>query len=513
MTQLIPADQVHFTCGEPLCTFDECYRCFEERDVLYRLVNREKQHWWFYNDTTDTIVHVRVLFSPESVVKPLQRTQLRRVPRADGSVDNSCQLEAKIDVEPGFTESFIEGSPEGFEMKLHSETAPAKDVEFENGIPKVSYNKIYRCFKNNGNGLLFRLVDAEHKRWYFYNDTRDFIMTVKVSFANKKEVVPIGNTTVDAAATEAVLPDGVAYTLTIPPRRTEAFIEGSPDTFTLGFAAESIAAPAADAGEESSIEYLNGSPDVTVIPHQSHVFRCFKEHSNGLLFRVVDDPNNIWAFYNDTREYSMAVSMRYPLHENSIQFAPGVQAIADAESPGFAIAGIEVPPLTTVPFLVGTPQQYKLAFAANPVNASPAAPADSDASSVTTGSAAAPGGMSPTPELKPQYECGRPDPQVMPTIDEVFRCFKEHGNGLLFRLVDRANHRWAFYNDTVDVIMSVAVVFPPSANIRALGKTQVSIDDAGSAVYVLSVSPMETALFVEGDVATFTTKFTAHRLA
>lgn len=580
MTELVPVDSIHFVNGEPLCAFQECYRCFEGRDILYRLVNVERKQWFFYNNTTDIIVHIRAVFTPGSVVKPLQRATLRVLPSVDGTVDGTCSTEVTLDVEPGYTESFIEGDVKGFHFEFRTETAPAKDVVFEYRRPTVPYDKIYKCFKNNGNGLLFRLVDEKARRWYFYNDTRGFMMKVSVVFANAAEVMPLGQTAAGAAPPGAG-DKSLLCVLLIAPGQTEPFIEGEPVTYTLDFAAEPIAVAMQPKSVEEPIQYLNGSPDVTVIPHQSHVYKCFKDHGNGLLFRIVDDYNNIWGFYNDTTDYCMTANMRFP-HAGDVQVAPGVQVMADTEREGGLIAAVEVPPLATVPFLVGTPSAYELAFSATPVqppSLSPS-PATSAAPSALelpgtepavggglggaaglipavapAGSAEHPAGhpavplapttaalapaeaaqapppppaagpaavvpaahvapvQPPVPEAVPPYINGEPNAAVMPHIDEVYKCFKEHGNGLLFRLVDKANRRWAFYNDTADVVASVKVEFAPAAQIEVLGRTEKMTDaETGAIVYTLRVEPLETAVFVQGDVDVFTTKFMAERI-
>ncbi|KPA82004.1 hypothetical protein ABB37_03181 [Leptomonas pyrrhocoris] len=544
MTELVPVESIHFVNGEPLCAFQECYRCFEGRDLLYRLVNVEKKQWFFYNNTVDVIMHVHAVFSPGSVIKPLQRATLHVVPNAAGFSDDTCSTEVTLDVEPGYTESFIEGDVKGFNFEFRTEAAPAKDVAFEYRRPTEPYDKIYKCFKNNGNGLLFRLVDDKASRWLFYNDTRDFMMKVSVVFANGAEVRPLGKTAVTGAPPESG-EKSISCVLHIAPGATESFIEGHPVTYTLDFAAEPVVPPALPKTAEEPVEYVHGGPDARVMPHQSHVYKCFKDHGNGLLFRIVDDYNNIWAFYNDTAEYVMTANMRFP-HSSSVQVAPGVQVIADTEREGGVVAAVEVPPLATVPFLVGTPATYELAFSATPVQSPPLTPSPSTSAAPSTGdfprteavrdasasssppplattvlpavpaaaaAAAQPLPAVPVPEELPMYAHGHPDPTIMPHIDEVYKCFKEHGNGLLFRLVDKTHHRWAFYNDTTDVVASVKVAFHPRARIELLGKAEAATEpETGTVVYTLRVEPLETAVFVQGDVDVFTTSFMAEHI-
>ncbi|AIN97505.1 hypothetical protein LPMP_200130 [Leishmania panamensis] len=516
MTELVPSEAVRFANGEPLCTYQECYRCFDGRDILFRLVNVEKNQWFFYNDTTDVLVHVRAVFLPGSVIRPLQRADMRVIPGPTGVTDETCSIEVMLDVDPGFTESFIEGEPKGFHLNFRTETAPAKDVVFEHHRPTVQYDKIYRCFKD-GNGLLFRLVDEHAHRWFFCNDTRDMMMKVTVTFANRAEVRPLECTVPGPPPPADAAPESVVYTLLIAPGCTEPFVEGNPVTYTLEFAAEPVNTSITPAIEEP-VEYLYGSPDRAIIPHQMHVFKCFKEHGNGLLFRVVDDVNTIWAFYNDTPDYVMTANMRYP-QTSDIRLAPGVQVITDSEREGGVIAAVEVMPLATVPFLVGVPEQYELTFTATPVATvtpsltTPVEPNPSPLPADATGPAAVPPPVLPVPEEAPVYCHRGPDLAVMPHFDEVYKCFKDYGNGLVFRLVDRRQRRWAFYNDTSDVVALVRVEFPPGAYIQPLGHTVLGRDpETGSVLYELRVNPLETALFVEGEVDIFTTKFVAEQI-
>ncbi|KAK7196642.1 Antimony resistance marker of 58 kDa [Novymonas esmeraldas] len=524
MTELVPLDAVRFSNGEPLCAYHECYRCFDNRDILFRLVNVEKRQWFFFNDTTDTVAHVRAVFAPGSDIRPLQRAHLRVLPGPDGVVDATCSIEVTLDVEPGFTESFVEGEHKGFHLDFRTETAPARDVVFAYRRPTVPYDRIYRCFKNNGNGLLFRVVDERAGRWFFYNDTRDLVMTVRVTFADSAEVRALGSTTADAPLPDAAI-GGVVYVLHIAPGRTEPFIEGTPTTYALEFAAEPVGAVDAPAGEES-VHYLHSGPDAAIIPHRSHVFPCFKEHGNGLLFRVVDDVNGIWGFYNDTADYVMTANMRYP-RSSGVRLAPGVQTLADEERADGVIAAVEVPPLVTVPFLVGAPEVFELAFSATPVTSVAPPPPQQQQQQLTpaTNARTAPHGGDdvgpletpppalPVPEEAPVYSHAGPDAAVVPHVDEVYKCFKDHGNGLLFRLVDKMQRRWAFYNDTQDVVASVRVQFPPGARIQLLGHTVAGRDpETGGVLYELRVHPLETALFVQGDVDVFTTKFVAERV-
>ncbi|KAG5493786.1 hypothetical protein JKF63_01618 [Porcisia hertigi] len=545
-TEQIPVSDVKFMNRHRILPrYDKVYKCFknEGNGLFFRLVDEQEGKWYYYNDTHDFRMTATVAFPSADEVKPLGNTEM--VPVQDGVNEVAYQ----ITVDPGNTEVFIVGCPSSYHQAFNADPIDescldAMDVQYINGKPDssiidVSHCKVFKCFKGNGNGLLFRLVDERAGRWAFYNDTTEYVMRPTVRFFAGAAVMPGPDAQMSPDTRER---DATVVTLEIPPcetrlfieghptkyevsvvadslhrtapESTEPFIKGDPASYTLKFAAEPVSAPAAPASE-NPVRYLNGSPDPAVIPHQTHVFKCFKEHSNGLLFRIVDDVNTIWAFYNDTVDYVMTAKMRCP-DKSDVQFAPGVQVTANAESEGGVIAAVEVLPLATVPFLVGAPAQYELTFAATPVTVpalSPATPAGPNAVQRPAGAMGPAVTPPPMPEPTPAYVHSGPDLTVMPRFDEVYRCFKEHGNGLLFRLVDKAQRRWAFYNDTPDVVASVKVEFPPDARIQPLGHTVLGRNpETGAVLHELRVNPLETALFVEGDVDAFTTKFVAERV-
>ncbi|EPY19147.1 hypothetical protein STCU_09596 [Strigomonas culicis] len=474
MTTAIPLDQVHFENGKPLFPYNECYDCFEGKGLLYRLVDTTSNTWAFYNDTNDTIIQVHAVFAPGSRIKALQRTQLRVLPNAEGTEDETCEQDATLEVEPGFTEAFIEGEVTGYNISFQSDSAPTKQVAFELPGPTVHYDKMYSCFKDNGNGLLFRLVDETQQLWYFYNDTTTYTMRITVEFGKAQEVEALGRTTarVLPPGTPSAASDGVVLCLDVAPGRTEPFLRGTPTVYKLGFAAE-------PAGQQ--IQYVHEGPDRAIIANASRVFKCFEEHENGLLFRVVDDVNRIWAFYNDTKAYVMTATVTFPA-DADIQLAPGV--VSAPQEDGFT-AAVTVAPLATAPFLVGAPEHYTLSFSAAPVGSMPVE--------------------------SPAYENMGPDGTII-QYQDAFSCFKGHGNGLLFRLVDNRVPRWAFYNDTRDVVAQIKVAFAPGAKVVALGNTRIGSDEELGVIYELELQPGRTELFAEGEVGVFTTKFAASKI-
>ncbi|GET88177.1 calpain-like cysteine peptidase, putative [Leishmania tarentolae] len=89
---------------------------------------------------------------------------------------------------------------------------------------------------------------------------------------------------------------------------------------------------------------------------------------------------------------------------------------------------------------------------------------------------------------------------------EATACFED---GLLFRIVEKNNNRWSFYNDTTHTQMNVEIVFGRNSSVRALENTEVEKLENGSYRATVTVYPMETELFVEGDVNGFTSSISA----
>ncbi|CAD2215172.1 small myristoylated protein-1 [Angomonas deanei] len=94
---------------------------------------------------------------------------------------------------------------------------------------------------------------------------------------------------------------------------------------------------------------------------------------------------------------------------------------------------------------------------------------------------------------------GKPDFKY----DVIVPSFKENGNGLLFRLVNKKKKQWAYYNDTKEYEMHVKVTFAKGADIKALGKAHVETQEDGGYLATLVIYPLETELFVEGTILEF----------
>ncbi|CAJ1008167.1 putative Domain (DUF1935) [Leishmania naiffi] len=82
-------------------------------------------------------------------------------------------------------------------------------------------------------------------------------------------------------------------------------------------------------------------------------------------------------------------------------------------------------------------------------------------------------------------------------------------SNILYRIADTDANRWAFYNDSKDYIIHVAILFDYDSQIVPLGDTTAfriddpdegNEDDFGKYLCEVDVRPLETQLFVEGSV-------------
>ncbi|ORC88966.1 calpain-like cysteine peptidase, partial [Trypanosoma theileri] len=100
-----------FKNGEPDYEGDYL-SCFDEPNLLYRILNREEKTWAFYNDTRNYEMHVQFTFGKHSKLEPLENTGMHT--KANG------EHVAEVVVYPGETEMFVKGNVNGFTSKLRA---------------------------------------------------------------------------------------------------------------------------------------------------------------------------------------------------------------------------------------------------------------------------------------------------------------------------------------------------------------------------------------------------------
>ncbi|GET92108.1 hypothetical protein, conserved [Leishmania tarentolae] len=480
--EIVAPDVPQFENGEPNFEYDHIFRCFKGKGngLLFRMVNTTQKKWAFYNDSADTIMQVKARFSPDCKVEKLNRARATQVPVGTEERPDLFETVVTLEVHPLSTEPFIKGDVNGFELEFYTEQISVNDVKFMNRhriLPR--YDKVYKCFKNEGNGLFFRLVDEKENKWYYYNDTHDFRMTATVGFPNADEVKPLGNTDV-----VPVQGDGneVTYQITVEPGHAEPFIEGVPTAYQQTFSANPIDENCLD---PKDVEYINGEPDSSIIDSsQCKVYKCFKEKGNGLLFRLVDEKSGRWAFYNDTHEYMMKPKVRF-FGGVSVVPGPDAQASPDPGDADTLVVTIEIPPCETRLFIEGHTGKYEVSVVAESIHKS-------------------------APEENPEFVNGEPDRKVV-NYDSTYQCFKDKPEARLFRLVDSTRQQWGFYNDTTDVFFTARFTFDSEGKLRALGDTVKEQNSDNETEYVVSIPPVTTVAFVQGDVRGFKSQFTGKR--
>ncbi|EAN85448.1 putative calpain-like cysteine peptidase [Trypanosoma cruzi] len=111
------------------------------------------------------------------------------------------------------------------------------EIKYENGQPTFEGPTVVKCFKDNGNGLLFRIVNEEKKQWAFYNDTKEYNMNVKAAFGKDSKVEPLGSTKMEKDEATGEFKCEVQ----VPPLATVLFVEGEPNGYKLNFEANPVA--------------------------------------------------------------------------------------------------------------------------------------------------------------------------------------------------------------------------------------------------------------------------------
>ncbi|SYZ65552.1 cysteine_peptidase [Leishmania braziliensis MHOM/BR/75/M2904] len=98
-----------FKHGGPDCK-GEIMSCFDEPNLLYRIIDPKKKTWAFYNDSLHYEMHVQFTFGKYSKLQPLENTTMRQ--------NEEGQYVMEVVVYPTETEMFAQGSVNGFTSKL-----------------------------------------------------------------------------------------------------------------------------------------------------------------------------------------------------------------------------------------------------------------------------------------------------------------------------------------------------------------------------------------------------------
>lgn len=116
-----PTVKTEFKNGTPNFKFDqEPVKLFEAEDgLLYRLVNKKKHEWAYYNDSTGYTMNVNVTFKEDCDIQALGNTTLKQLGelREEKRVGRG-ECVGEVTVAPGCTELFIKGHVNGFDAKV-----------------------------------------------------------------------------------------------------------------------------------------------------------------------------------------------------------------------------------------------------------------------------------------------------------------------------------------------------------------------------------------------------------
>ncbi|KPA76207.1 hypothetical protein ABB37_07959 [Leptomonas pyrrhocoris] len=107
--------------------------------------------------------------------------------------------------------------------------------EVQNTGPTYKGTHCTKCFKTEGNGLLFRIVNENEKKWAFYNDTEDHRMHVQASFGSRSSIEPLNNARMYQDEDGRFIVE-----VTVNPQTTEMFIHGDVNGFKMTYDAQPI---------------------------------------------------------------------------------------------------------------------------------------------------------------------------------------------------------------------------------------------------------------------------------
>ncbi|CCW67643.1 unnamed protein product [Phytomonas sp. Hart1] len=355
----IPMHELSFK-RKPCCYFDKAYKCFKELEngLFFRLVDSQRQIWYFYNDTTDYRITATVTFEDEAEVRP--HSGVVKVPGPPEDYPKGVTYH--IAVEPGATRPFITGDPRSYRLSFHAGPAQVErplspgEIFYENKGPDAALcgpdADVFKCFPKDGNGLLFRLVSPARRTWAFYNDTIGTVMQVELWISNEENCTPGPDvhTTVDPAR-----PGMTKLTLTLPPLTTRRMLRGLPGSFELSFVAENADKPM----PEKTVQFRYGGPDPKLMRYDQ-VFSAWKgkDPEDGELYRLVSTKRKQWGFYNDSKNMFLKVQVKFaadkkitPLGETRIEM--------DRNGDGVWFV-VDIPPLVTIKFVEGEYSSYEL---------------------------------------------------------------------------------------------------------------------------------------------------------
>jgi heat shock protein HslJ len=151
--------------------------------------------------------------------------------------------EEESNLEGAFNVGFqygLEAIARGSELTLKNQDCEfvltrAAAPEAQSSGPTYKGTHCTKCFKTEGNGLLFRIVNENEKKWAFYNDTDDYRMHVQASFGSRSSIEPLNNARMYQDEDGRYIVE-----VTVDPQATEMFIYGDVNGFKMTYNAQPI---------------------------------------------------------------------------------------------------------------------------------------------------------------------------------------------------------------------------------------------------------------------------------
>ncbi|CCW66395.1 unnamed protein product [Phytomonas sp. Hart1] len=110
--------------------------CFDEPNLLYRIINQDEKIWAFYNDTLKHEMHISVVFGKRSNIQPLGATTMQK------NIKNEYKCE--LVVHPTETAMFVKGSVNGFRSSIRA--LPLTD-DYHKAHQRITDNHIAKEIK------------------------------------------------------------------------------------------------------------------------------------------------------------------------------------------------------------------------------------------------------------------------------------------------------------------------------------------------------------------------------
>lgn len=139
-----------------------------------------------------------------------------------------------VGMNDGFTLSLI-----GNQLTMKGEATfvllKVAEVEATQSGPTFKGTHVVKCFKTEGNGLLFRIINEVDDQWALYNDTPDYRMHVHATFGSRSTIKALGNSKLERDDK-----DKYVVECTIEPGATEMFVVGKVNGFKMLYSAEPL---------------------------------------------------------------------------------------------------------------------------------------------------------------------------------------------------------------------------------------------------------------------------------